>query len=266
MPNIPKIIHYVWFGPAQIPAEYRAFIAGWQRMMPDWQIMAWTDKNIDWSSRYLKQAYATRGWTRVADYMRVHALHRFGGFYLDTDIELVRSLDPLRSKHVVLGFQSVERIPSWVNNAVIGAEPGHPFLARWLRAFSDTMYGWRRMGDGHGPGLVTRLLEAEGLDGHRADAPRQVGQVTLLPRDRFYPHGWTEPFSPDRLTSKTFAIHHWSGTDAAFRPLTAIEKMRALSALAAPGMAASMMRQRVEAERRVHASVPSDRGRVPHAA
>ncbi len=152
--------------------------------------------------------------------MRVHALHRHGGFYLDTDVELLRPLDPLRGERAVLGFQSVERTPSWVNNAVIGAEPGHPFLARWLRAFEATMPGWRRMGDAHGPGLVTRLLEAEGLDGDRADAPRRVGDVTLLPPEAFYPHHWTEAFSADRVTPATFAVHHWGGAEAGHRPLT----------------------------------------------
>jgi hypothetical protein len=58
-----------------------------------------------------------------------------------------------------------------VNNAGISAAPGHPFLGRWLHAFEDRMPGWRRMGDAHGPGLVTRLLEADGLDAAPADAP-----------------------------------------------------------------------------------------------
>ena len=249
MNGIPKIVHYMWFGPRPMPPEYRGFIEGWRRLMPDWRIMGWTDDHIDWSVRYLRQAYATRGWTRLADYMRVHALHRHGGFYLDTDIELLRPLEPLRGERVVLGFQTVERTPSWVNNAVIGAEPGHPFLARWLRAFETTMPGWRRMGDAHGPGLVTRLLEAEGLDGERADAPRRVGDVTLLPPESFYPYSWTETFSADRVTPATLAVHHWGGAEAGHPPLTFRKKIRAVTALVAPGLAAAVMRRRVAAER-----------------
>jgi hypothetical protein len=136
-----------------------------------------------------------------------------------------------------------------VNNAVIGAEPGHPFIARWLRAFQATMPGWRRMGDAHGPGLVTRLLEAEGLDGERADAPRRVGDVTLLPPESFYPYSWTETFSADRVTPATLAVHHWGGAEAGHPPLTFRKKIRAVTALVAPGLAAAVMRRRVAAER-----------------
>ena len=241
MPEIPKALHYVWFGPRRLPEEFARFIEGWRRVQPDWQIVAWTDKDLDWSSRYINQAYATQGWTRLADYMRVHILYHHGGFYLDTDVDLLRSLDPLRAHDVVLGFQSVERIPSWVNNAVIGARPRHPFIGRWLRAFQERMPGWRRMGDAHGPGLLTRLLEEEGLDGERADAPRQVGEVTLLPPEYFYPYSWTERYSPECLTPRTFAVHHWSGTDAGFRPLNAAEKLRAIAACAAPRLTASIV-------------------------
>jgi hypothetical protein len=250
MSNIPKVLHYAWFGPKPIPEEYLGYMDGWRRMLPDWNIMAWTERDLDWSSRYVNEAYATRGWTRLADYTRVHALHRFGGFYLDTDVELVRSLEPLRAEQVVLGFQSRERTPSWVNNAVIGAARGHPFVTRWLRAFEEKMPGWRRMGDAHGPGLVTRLLEEQGLGGEAADAPRRIGDVVVLPPDRFYPYHWTEHFTPGCVTPETYAVHHWGGAEAGHRPLTAVETVRALGAMAAPRLAAAVMHRRLEAERR----------------
>lgn len=252
MRQIPRLLHYVWFGPKPLPAIYRAYIEGWRRLLPGWDVMAWREPDLDWSSRYINEAYATRGWTRLADYMRVHALHRFGGFYLDTDMELLRPLEPLRDAEVVLGFQNRLRTPSWVNNAVIGATPGHPFLARWLSAFGTRMPGWRRMGDAHGPGLVTRLLEEDGLDNAPALAPRKVGAVTLLPPDRFYPFPWTERFTPGCVGPETFGVHHWGGTAAGYRPLTPGETLRALGAMAAPRLAASVMRLRFQAERRRH--------------
>ncbi len=123
------------------------------------------------------------------------------------------------------------------------------------------MPGWRRMGDAHGPGLVTRLLEAEGLDGDRADAPRRVGDVTLLPPEAFYPYSWTEAFSLHRVTPATFAVHHWGGAEAGHRPLTPGQKIRAAAAVAAPGLAAAVMRRRVAAER--GRCAPPDRPHPP---
>lgn len=216
--------------------------------------MAWTDAEADRSVRYLQQAYATRGWNRISNYLRMQALHTYGGFYLDTDVELIRPLDPLRSERAVLGFQTIEPGPSWVNGAVFGAEPGHPFIGRILHAFHKEMPGWRRMGDQHGPGLITRLLRDAGLSRYEG-VPQQVAGVTLMPVDRFYPYHWTENFTPACITENTFAVHHWeAGWGSRYRPLTIREGLRAVAALVAPGFAAAAMRRRIAAERRSRAA------------
>jgi hypothetical protein len=259
---IPRVLHYVWVGPGTMPAAHRRYIEGWQALMPDWRIMAWTDAEIDWSVRYLQQAYATRGWNRISNYMRMHALHVHGGFYLDTDVELVRPLDPLCVEQAVLGFQTREPGPSWVNGAVFGAVSGHPFVQRLLRAFHEEMPGWRRMGDQHGPGLITRLLRDHGLARYE-EVPQQVAGVTLMPVDRFYPYHWTESFHPGCITANTFAVHHWEAGWGQHRPLTAPETLRALAAVATPRLAAAVMRRRIGAERARRAADKAGRAGPP---
>jgi hypothetical protein len=262
--GIPRILHYVWVGPAPMPERDRTFIEGWRRMMPDWQLMAWTDAQVDWSVRYLQQAYATRGWNRVANYLRVQALHTHGGFYLDTDMELLRPLDPLRGHAAILGFQEREPGASWVNNAVIGAVPQHPFVARALHVYRTEMPGWRRMGDAHGPGLVTRLLVEQGLAQYTGQ-PQLIGDVTVVPVDRFYPYHWTERLTPDRITPDTFAVHHWEASWAAPHRLTPRIAMRALGAAAAPRIAAWVARRRIAAERAARARRPAPARSGSHA-
>jgi hypothetical protein len=246
--SIPKILHYVWVGPQPLPEAHARHIEGWRRLMPGWRIMPWTEADIDWSVRYLQQAYATRGWNRVSNYLRAQALQAHGGFYLDTDVELLRPLDPLTGEAAVLGFQRVAPCRSWVNGAVFGASPGHPFTARLLRAYQREMPGWRRMGDGHGPGLITRLLREAGLAGY-ATTPQRIAGVTLGPVEWFYPHGWGEPYRPDRIGPESFAVHHWHGTVGAFRPLTAREAFRVVGTILAPRTAAALVRRQVAAER-----------------
>lgn len=262
--SIPRILHYVWVGPHPLPEAHVRFIEGWRRLMPDWRLCVWTDADIDWSVRYLQQAYATRGWNRVSNYLRAWALYRHGGFYLDTDVELVRPLDPLCGEEAVLGFQHVEPSRSWVNGAVFGAEPGHPFTARLLDAYGREMPGWRRMGDGHGPGLITRLLREHGLCRYTTE-PQRVAGVTLGPVEWFYPCAWGERFRPERVRPETFAVHHWYGTVGAFRPLTARERLRAACAILVPRAAAAVMRRRVEDERRWRTHRPLSPATEPRA-
>jgi hypothetical protein len=246
--SIPKILHYVWVGPQPLPESHARYIEGWRRVMPDWQIMAWTDADVDWSVRYLQQAYATRGWNRISNYLRARALHEHGGFYLDTDVELLRPLDPLVEEDAVLGFQRVEPCSSWVNGAVFGARRGHGFTTRLIEAYEREMPGWRRMGDSHGPGLITRLLRDAGLKTYTPE-PQRVAGVTLGPVEWFYPRPLGDRYQPELIGPGSFAVHHWYGTVGTFRPLTKRQKLRVACAVVAPRVTAGIVRREVEAER-----------------
>jgi mannosyltransferase OCH1-like enzyme len=77
-----------------MPEEDRRRVKAWRRFLPDWEFREWNNDNIEFSSSYLSSAYAARGWNRVSDYTRMDALVRFGGVYLDTDVDVLRSFDP----------------------------------------------------------------------------------------------------------------------------------------------------------------------------
>ena len=46
---IPKIIHYCWFGKGLMPQSQRDCIKGWEKLMPDYQIIRWDENNFDYS-------------------------------------------------------------------------------------------------------------------------------------------------------------------------------------------------------------------------
>jgi hypothetical protein len=74
----------------------------------------------------------------AASYWRLFVLIEYGGIYLDTDILVVRSFDPLRNYTVVMGQETVDKI----NNGVILAQPGAEFLK--LVAESYSVYKGKR--------------------------------------------------------------------------------------------------------------------------
>jgi mannosyltransferase OCH1-like enzyme len=206
---IPKVIHYVWVGPKAIAADHERYISGWKALNPDYEIVRWDERNIDFSSPFVRDAYAVGAWNRVANYARANALYRQGGIYLDTDVELRKPLDDLRSNTCFLGFQQEEQEEDWVNNAVMGAVPGHWFMDRICRSLRTEFQGWRHVLSETGPALATRLLIEAGL-AHYADEPQQVLDVTLYPARYFYPYGYDEQFSEACVTSETYGIHRWS--------------------------------------------------------
>lgn len=209
---IPKIIHYVWVGPRPLPEEDRLRVEAWRRAMPDWEFRFWNNDTVNFGSRYLAQAYSVRAWNRVSDYTRMDALTRFGGIYLDTDMDLVRPLDPLLDNTAFLGFQRGDERPDvMVNGAIFGTEPGHWLPSALRDIFDKQLHGGKNIGSFAGPGLITKVLRDHGLRGY-SDEIVHVRDVAVYPRRFFYPYSWLEEYSPEVVTPDTIAVHRWAET------------------------------------------------------
>lgn len=126
---IPRIIHYCWFGHGEMPELVTRCIASWHTFMPDWEYRLWDENNfdIDAASDYVREAYAARKYAFVSDYVRLWALEREGGVYLDTDVEVIRPFDELLNEKAFIGFE--ESKAKTLGTNVIGSE----FHMSWLR-------------------------------------------------------------------------------------------------------------------------------------
>lgn len=92
---IPKIIHYCWLSNEPFPNLIRTCMDSWKRYLPDYEFKRWSLENFDINSvLFVKEAYECRKWAFAADYIRLYALFREGGIYLDSDVLLKKSLDP----------------------------------------------------------------------------------------------------------------------------------------------------------------------------
>ena len=96
---IPKIIHYCWFGKGQMPELVERCVTSWKMHMPNWEYRLWTEDNfeINEAPQYVREAYAAKKYAFVSDYVRLCALQKYGGIYLDTDV--VDALDKLAKQN-----------------------------------------------------------------------------------------------------------------------------------------------------------------------
>ncbi len=204
---IPKIIHYIWVGPKRFPEDAQQLVDEWQAILPDWRIMHWTEENIDFGSSFIRQAQGVRAYNRMGNYARLAALRDHGGFYFDHDIKLIKSIEPLLEMPGVLGFQTDRDDYDYINGAVIGAPPNHPFVRRAL-ARLDSMDGSYDWGINTGPGLLTKLLR-ESDDIKPQPEPYVASQMMLFPPRYFYPYRWDEEFTPECVKPDTYTVHLW---------------------------------------------------------
>lgn len=134
---IPKIIHYCWFGRGQMPELAVKCIESWKKFCPDYEIMVWNEDSFDINSnRYVKEAYESKKFAFVTDYVRLYAIYNYGGIYMDTDVMVLKSLDEYLGHKAFSGFESKTKIPT----GIMASEKGYEVMADLLRFYDDAVF------------------------------------------------------------------------------------------------------------------------------
>lgn len=132
---IPKIIHFCWFGKNEHSPLVKMCIESWKRHLPDYKIMLWNEETFDVNSvLWTKEAYSKKKWAFVSDYVRLYALKKYGGVYLDTDVEVIKDFSCLLlNKSYVSSF--VEKY--LISAGFIACEEGHQFVKELLKYYEN---------------------------------------------------------------------------------------------------------------------------------
>lgn len=124
---IPKVIHYTWFGAGE---KQGSCIESWKKYCPDYEIVEWNETNYDiHKNKYIAQAYERKKWAYVSDYARLDILYQYGGVYLDTDVELWKSMDDLLTTEAFVCFGEW---PAPNSGAGIGCVKGHTIIKEMM--------------------------------------------------------------------------------------------------------------------------------------
>lgn len=137
-PIIPKIINYCWFGKGEIPYENRVWMESWEKYCPDYEIRRWDESNYDVTkNQYMKEAYEAKRWGFATDYARLDIIYGNGGIYLDTDVELLKSLDELLYQEAFMGWEDGLRVASGLG---FGAEKQFPLLKEMYEDYNERKF------------------------------------------------------------------------------------------------------------------------------
>lgn len=203
---IPKIIHYCWFGPKEMPLLAHKCIDSWKKHFPDWEIRLWNEANSPMRNDYMQNAYANKKWANLANYTRLFALKNFGGIYFDTDVEVIRNFDFLEKFICFVGFETgADELAFSINNAVMGAVVEHSFINECLVEIESEFDGTEEAYLSS-PVLTTKLLKKNGLNEY---GEQDIREVHVFSMQAFYPYAWNDIFSYSCLTENTYAIHYW---------------------------------------------------------
>lgn len=169
--RIPAILHRVVIGAE--PEQSARWWAGFRALHPAWEL------------RTHRLPFALRDWplsawvlphtvhpAQLSDFIRLEALWREGGVYVDWDMEPYRPFDPLLPLEGFVGWA----LPHLAANGVMGFRPRHPAVARAIELASERFMADRENLIMVGPGAIT-------------DACRDRTDVLMLPPETFYSAG-----------------------------------------------------------------------------
>ena len=205
---IPKKIHYCWVGGNPLPELAIKCIESWKKYCPDYEIIEWNESNFDVNAlKYTKEAYENKKMAFVSDVARMYALVNIGGIYMDTDVELVKSIDDLLEYTAITGFETNNSLQT----AFLASEKGNKAFKEFLNSYNEIPFVFP---DGSYNMLpnVDRLYAFCAQKGLVSDENlmQNIDSITVFPKDFFSPKDvrTRKVFATDN----TYAIHHFDGS------------------------------------------------------
>lgn len=224
---IPKKIHYCWFGNGKMSKDIISSIKSWKRIMPDYEIILWNENNFDINSvAFVKEAYSTKKWAFVADYVRLYVLYKEGGIYLDTDIYVLKKFDPFLEHDFFTSLEYEENTKIFENvinsdlndiqgigkisfqSGLIGSISKHPFLKDCLDWYNNRNFILKN-GTYLTKPTVSEIYPAIAQKyGFRyINEPQKLKiNMVILP---FFLFSQGEKIN---ITNETYAVHWWEGS------------------------------------------------------
>lgn len=205
---IPKIIHYCWFGRGQMPKDALDCISSWKKHLPNYELKLWNEDNFDINSHpYVKEAYNSRKFAFVTDYVRLYALYNEGGIYMDTDVEVLKPLDRFLHHIAFSGFENEESILT----GIMASEKGGQWAKENLDCYTDLRF-IKSNGEFDLTTNVVRITNHLLEYGLKRNNTFQEfdNLITIYPKDYFCPK--PQKTGKIHLTDNTYTIHHFAGS------------------------------------------------------
>lgn len=194
---IPKIIHYCWFGNGEKPENITKIMESWSKL-EGFKVIEWNESNINIDEHpYLKKSYESKKYAFVSDYVRLKVLYKYGGIYLDTDVEIKKNFDEsILNESMFLSFMYNCNL----STAIIGAQKENKIIKELLNLYDDLELNYSPNND-----VFTNYM----LD--KFEDFKLNNSMQLLDNEvKIYPKEYFE--CPSFIKGKTYSVHQFTST------------------------------------------------------
>ena len=187
-----------------MPEDNLKCIESWKKFLPDYKLMLWYDVN---SIKFTRQAYQKKKYAFVIDPVRLQLLREHGGIWLDTDIEIIKNLDPLLELPAFMSFES----DTLLHTGIVGSEKGAAWTDEYWKYMNRKPFiRWNgRLNKTPSTVIISRILKKRGV---KLDNTFQIydDSLHIFPKDYFCPKDYKT--GKITITDNTYCIHHFAGS------------------------------------------------------
>ncbi|MBU2019156.1 MAG: glycosyl transferase [Bacteroidetes bacterium] len=205
--RIPKTIHYCWFGGKPLPKMALQCIESWKKHLPNYEIIEWSEKNYDLkSNQFVQEAYKQKKYAFVTDYVRLDVLNRFGGVYMDTDVEVLKSLDEFLQLQAFSGFETENLVPT----GIMASEKNGEWVKEMISYYDQRPFilNGGKLDTKTNVLIISEQMAANGFE-LKNSLQEYKNCATFFPKDVFCPKN---PNGKLELTPNSVCIHHFNGS------------------------------------------------------
>lgn len=210
-----KIIHQIWFDMGNGKTPPQDYIHPWKKLNFDFYYHLWNESEakelIKTHYHFFLKYYEKYPYTiQRIDAVRYFFLHRYGGFYCDTDFECLQPINTIMKKYkknlyVVESPNCIDVLFDSISNCFMYSVPNHKFWTKvhkeMIQRFNKDFYNRHfQIMMTTGPSMLTYIFQTH----------KDNFNLGIFPRKFFNPCGICD----DKCvkTSKMFTIHRNNGS------------------------------------------------------
>jgi len=209
--QIPKKVHIVWLG-GELSSDYRDLLEKNKTILKDYEFIIWNDDNVKELikehriQKYIEESISMgkKKYAFAADAIKLIALEKFGGWALDADVEIFKTLDPFLNYNWVTSFErccGADMPYLQAVTAVWGAIPEHMFTKQLIKIYEiNSTEAMHSKPNSH---WISDLLYSKGLKRINLKQRMEEYDLDIYPSEYF-----CVPFHEEN----TYAQHLFNGS------------------------------------------------------
>jgi mannosyltransferase OCH1-like enzyme len=200
---IEKNIHFCWFGDKPISAKNLNNIEICKKINKDFNIKVWGNELLEEEELkipYVEKCIELKKLANISNLARIYLIIKYGGFYLDVDVECIKPFSDLLDEFVkyenIFCFQLKNYKPAPINNAVFAGKTNSSFL---LQLYKTYLIKFNASEPAHisGPNFLSQEIMAN----------KDNYNLIVLPEEYFDPCIYIKKCGPDKIKKETYCIH-----------------------------------------------------------